>query len=137
MVDTLSEARRSANMSAIRSKGMKPEMIVRSLVHRMGYRFRLHVKDLPGKPDLVFRPRSKAIFVHGCFWHQHDDPKCLDGRLPKSRLEYWLPKLERNAVRDRSNQTALRAGGWKVLTIWECETKNLEKLEAKLRGFLG
>lgn len=123
-------------MAAIRSKDTKPELIVRRLVHSLGYRYRLHRKDLPGKPDLVFGPRKKAIFVHGCFWHQHDDPYCLDGRLPKSRPDYWLPKLGRNQQRDKSNQKSLEASGWQVLTIWDCETKDMDSLAKKLRSFL-
>lgn len=123
-------------MATIRSKDTKPEMIVRRLVHALGYRYRLHRKELPGKPDLVFGPRKKVIFVHGCFWHQHDDPNCLDGRLPKSRLDYWLPKLERNQQRDKSNQTSIEATGWQVLTIWDCETKDTASLAKKLRFFL-
>ena len=125
-------------MSEIRSKGMKPEMVVRRLVHSMGYRYSLHRKDLPDKPDLVFGPRRKVIFVHGCFWHQHDDPQCLDGRLPKSRLEYWRPKLSGNQDRDRQNLKLLNDNGWSVLTVWECETKpaNIPSLSLVLRSFL-
>jgi DNA mismatch endonuclease (patch repair protein) len=108
-------------MSAIRSVDMKPEMIVRSLVHRLGYRFRLHGRDLPGKSDLVFRSRRKVIFVHGCFWHQHHRPSCKDGRPPKSNAEYWSPKLIRNVERDALNVQNLRAAGWKVLVLWECD----------------
>lgn len=111
-------------------------MVVRQLVHSLGYRYRIHRKDLPGKPDLAFGPRKKVIFVHGCFWHQHDDPNCLDGRLPKSRLDYWLPKLKRNQLRDRTNQASLAASGWQILTIWDCETRNMDSLEQKLRSFL-
>ena len=110
-------------MAAIRSTGMKPEMIVRSLVHGMGYRYRLHAKNLPGKPDLVFRPRRKVIFVHGCFWHQHPKKACKDGRAPKSNLGYWSAKLARNVTRDAKNLDDLRLLGWRVLVIWECETE--------------
>jgi len=123
-------------MSAIRSKNMKPEMLVRRLVYSLGYRYRLHKKDLPGKPDLVFGPRRKVIFVHGCFWHQHADPDCKDGRLPKSRLEYWIPKLERNTSRDKANLAALEELGWKTLVVWECETKDLEVLQIRISQFL-
>jgi DNA mismatch endonuclease, patch repair protein len=123
-------------MAAIRSKDTKPEMIVRRLVHSLGYRYRLHRKDLPGKPDLVFGPRKKVIFVHGCFWHQHDDPDCLDGRLPKSRPDYWIPKLQGNKQRDKSNQAALAASGWQALIVWDCETKDSAELEKKIRSFL-
>jgi DNA mismatch endonuclease, patch repair protein len=129
---------RSRNMAAIESKGMKPEMMVRSLTHKLGYRFRLHARDLPGKPDLVFRSRCKVIFVHGCFWHQHKKKSCRDGRLPKSRIEYWKPKLERNVIRDKANQRVLRRMGWKALVIWECEIlKKPEMIKNKIRYFLG
>lgn len=136
MVDGLSPSRRSENMRRIRSKDMKPERVVRSLVHRFGCRFRLHAKELPGKPDIVRRQHSQAIFVHGCFWHQHSKQNCLDGRLPKSNGKYWLPKLASNVLRDKRNVAKLRRGGWKVLVIWECETKVPEKLERKLLKFL-
>jgi DNA mismatch endonuclease (patch repair protein) len=99
---------RSTNMRAIRSKDMQPELKVRSLVHKLGYRFRLHRKDLPGKPDLVFGPRRKVIFVHGCFWHSHN---CKTAHVPKSNLEYWGPKLERNKTRDGKNIEALQMKG--------------------------
>lgn len=135
MTDKLIPERRSANMAAIRSKNMKPEMLVRSVAHRLGYRFRLHRKDLPGKPDLVFGPRKKVIFVHGCYWHQHADPNCHDGRPPKSNTDYWLPKLQRNVERDASSIRALEALGWSVLVVWECETKS-ETLAERLSAFL-
>lgn len=122
-------------MSRVRSKNTKPEMAVRRLVHAMGYRYRLHSKRLPGRPDMVFSSRRKVIFVHGCFWHRHEGcPKC---RLPKSRLDYWLPKLEGNKARDAANQSELRKMGWDVLTVWECEIKDTEKLASKIAGFLG
>ena len=136
MADKLTPSHRSRNMAAIRSKDMKPELIVRRLVHSLGYRYRLHRKDLPGKPDLVFGPRKRVIFVHGCFWHQHDDPNCRDGRMPKSRLDYWEPKLRRNLERDKDNQRKLEQAGWKVLIVWECETKDAAKLTEKLTTFL-
>lgn len=123
-------------MASIRSKGMKPEMMVRSLAHAMGYRYRLHAPDLPGKPDLVFRSRKKVIFVHGCFWHQHGKSGCLDGRMPKSRLEYWEPKLARNINRDQQNLAALLAMGWSVLTVWDCETKSQDEMTDTLQNFL-
>ena len=109
-------------MSRIGAKDTKPEMIVRRIVHGMGYRYRLHRKDLPGKPDLVFGPRRAVIFVHGCFWHQHPEPECKIARIPKSRLEYWRPKLARNVERDLEHLNALEADGWRVMTVWECET---------------
>lgn len=124
---------RSANMRAIRSKDMRPELAVRSLVHKLGYRFRLHRKDLPGKPDLVFPSRRKVIFVHGCFWHAHD---CKISHAPKSNLQYWGPKLERNRARDEKNIGTLRADGWKTMVIWECDLKDLAALQSRLEGFL-
>lgn len=120
-------------MSAIRSKGMKPELQVRRLVHRMGYRYRLHRKGLPGKPDLVFGPRKAVIFVHGCFWHQHD---CQDGHRPKSNTSYWDEKLRRNVERDERVQAELKDMGWRVLVVWECETTHSDDLEKRLRDFL-
>jgi len=136
MADKLSRQSRSANMAAIRSGSTKPEMTVRSAVHKLGYRFRLHRKDLPGKPDLVFPARMKIIFVHGCFWHQHPDPGCLDARLPKSNTVYWHSKLARNIARDKSSIAALKKLGWKVLIIWDCETSNSDRLKRRLRSFL-
>jgi len=115
---------------------MAPEIIVRKIVHRMGYRFRLHRKDLPGKPDLVFPNRRAIIFVHGCFWHHHPDPHCKDARLPKSNQDYWIPKLQCNRARDTENETALQAQGWRVLVIWECQIKDGATLEQRLRSFL-
>lgn len=126
---------RSENMRRIRSKDTAPEMAVRSLAHRLGYRYRLHRKDIPGKPDLVFPSRRKVIFIHGCFWHQH--PGCREGRPPKSNTAYWLPKLERNMERDKDALARLAAAGWDVLVIWECETKDAEILARTLTGFLG
>lgn len=127
---------RSENMRRIRSKDTAPELLVRRLVWSLGYRYRLHRKDLPGKPDLVFGTRKKVIFVHGCFWHQHP-AGCSDSRLPKSRLGYWLPKLQRNCERDAKAVAALEAAGWQVLIIWDCETKArglAERVEGFLRG---
>lgn len=126
---------RSENMRRIRSKGMLPELAVRSLVHRMGFRFRLHRKDLPGKPDLVFVSRRKVIFVHGCFWHSHEG--CKTAHVPKSNLGYWRPKLERNRTRDARNVAALKASGWRTLVIWECETHSERTLQKRIRAFLG
>lgn len=125
---------RSENMRRIRSKGMLPELAVRSLVHRMGYRFRLHRKDLPGKPDLVFVSRRKVIFVHGCFWHAHD---CKMAHKPKSNADYWAPKLARNRTRDARNIETLTAVGWKSLIIWECETEVDKRLAQRIKTFLG
>ncbi|MBV8799993.1 MAG: DNA mismatch endonuclease Vsr [Alphaproteobacteria bacterium] len=135
-MDTLTRARRSENMRRIRSTGMKPELIVRSLIHRLGFRFRLHAPELPGKPDIVRRRSKQAIFVHGCFWHQHPSEKCLDGRLPKSNTSYWHPKLSRNVERDLLAIRSLKKAGWRVLVIWECETRNIAQLGRRLRQFL-
>jgi DNA mismatch endonuclease, patch repair protein len=134
-MDKVTPERRSENMRRIKSKGMKPELLVRSLAHKMGYRFRLHRRDLPGKPDLVFGPRRKAIFIHGCFWHQH--PGCREGRLPTSNQGYWRPKLARNVTRDAAAITELHARGWKTLVIWECETEEHNYLKRTIRTFLG
>ncbi len=136
MADKISPDRRSENMRRIRAKDMKPEMIVRRLVHGMGFRYRLHRKDLPGKPDLVFGPRRKVVFVHGCFWHQHNNPNCLDGRMPKSRVEYWEPKLRRNVERDTENCKRLKDEGWQVLTVWECECRDEPALIETIKRFL-
>ncbi|MNS36130.1 Very short patch repair protein [compost metagenome] len=137
MTDKLTPERRSANMASIRSRDTAPEMAVRKLAHALGYRFRLHRKDLPGKPDLVFPGRKAVIFVHGCFWHQHPDPQCKDGRRPKSRPGYWGPKLDGNLTRDARRQAELEAAGWKVLVVWECRTRDTDALAAALIDFLG
>jgi DNA mismatch endonuclease, patch repair protein len=135
-MDKLSAERRSANMRQIRSKDTKPELLLRQMLHRKGYRFRLHRKDLPGKPDLVFPARRKVIFVHGCFWHQHSE--CREGRVPGSRREYWEPKLLRNQQRDVLAEISLQEQGWKVLTVWECElTKSLTGAFERVTEFLG
>lgn len=112
-------------------------MIVRRLLHRLGYRYALHDKELPGKPDVVFRARRKAIFVHGCFWHQHDRSGCSDARRPKSNTAYWTPKLDRNVARDLEQLSFLRERGWDVLTIWDCETGDEPQLMDRLVSFLG
>ena len=137
MVDRLSIARRSANMSRIRSKDTKPEWTVRRLLHAEGYRYRLHGKDLPGKPDLVFNKRRKVIFVHGCFWHQHARVECSDARRPKSNETYWDAKLQKNVERDAAHLFSLRSKGWEVEVVWACETKDLDRLRARLIRFLG
>ena len=137
MADTVAPQQRSEIMSRIRAKGMKPEMRVRRLVHSMGYRYRLHRKDLPGKPDLVFPGRRKVIFVHGCFWHQHADPACKLARLPKSNRDYWWPKLERNATRGAEQEAKLGELGWKVLILWECEVEDDAVLRERIQEFLG
>lgn len=124
--DKLSSEQRSLMMGKIKSKNTKPELIVRSLCHSLGLRYRLHRRDLPGSPDLVFPKHRLCLFVHGCFWHRH--PGCKYAYTPKSRLEFWLKKLNKNMERDQINESLLRAMGWKVETIWECETKNQEFL---------
>lgn len=124
---------RSANMRAIRGKGMQPEMTVRRLVHGIGYRYRLHQAGLPGKPDLVFRSRQKVIFVHGCFWHQHAG--CPRKHTPKSNLDYWLPKLARNRARDARAKRALARLGWRYLVVWECQAGEVT-LQQRLVNFL-
>lgn len=134
MPDHLSAAARSENMRRIKSSSTAPELLVRRMVYAMGYRFRLHRKDLPGKPDIVLGSRRKIIFVHGCFWHQHD--ACRAGRLPKSNSSYWTPKLQRNIERDQAAQQALQAAGWDVLVVWDCETKISDELVRRLRRFL-
>ena len=121
-------------MRRIRSKGMRPELAVRSLVHKMGYRFRLHRKELPGKPDLVFVSLRKVIFVHGCFWHSHKG--CKTAHIPKSNLNYWGPKLKGNRIRDAKRLAALRADGWEALVIWECETRGERALQKRIKLFM-
>lgn len=126
---------RSEIMAAIRSKDTTPEILVRKVAHGMGYRYRLHHPSLPGRPDLAFVGRKKALFIHGCFWHQH--ARCRDGHMPNSNATYWKPKLERNVRRDAEYLAALKAMGWSVLIIWECETENPECVRSRLRRFLG
>lgn len=124
-------------MSRVRNKDTKPELAVRRLVHSMGYRYRLHVRGMAGSPDLVFPSRRKVIFVHGCFWHRHQDPACPLARLPKSRLDFWMPKLEANLRRDESNLRKLAVEGWSVLVVWECELRHKANLSSRLAAFLG
>jgi DNA mismatch endonuclease (patch repair protein) len=131
MSDRISSEIRSAVMSRIRSKDSKPERMVRSALHMQGFRFRLHRKDLPGKPDIVLPGFRTVIFVHGCFWHQHQH--CKDGHRPQSRLEYWGPKLDRNVERDKKNKHDLEKAGWRVIILWECEVeKDLQRLVAEV-----
>ncbi|MCE8005286.1 very short patch repair endonuclease [Billgrantia ethanolica] len=134
MVDSVDRETRSKIMGKVRNKDTGPEMTVRRLVHGAGYRYRLHGKKLPGKPDLVFKGRRKVIFVHGCFWHRHEG--CPLARLPKSRLDFWLPKLEANRERDKRNEERLQEMGWAVLVIWECELKSPNSLLLKISEFL-
>ena len=135
MTDTISEERRSWNMSRIKSKNTKPECIIRSLLHRMGYRFRIHRKDLPGNPDIVMPKYNTVIFVHGCFWHRHKN--CKRATTPKSNVEYWGNKFSKNIKRDITYQKELKSLGWKVLVVWECElNKNIEMIANKIQRFI-
>ena len=122
-------------MRRIRSKDTKPELTLRSLLWAAGYRYRLHAKDLPGKPDLVFRKQRKVVFVHGCFWHQHDG--CNRSHVPRSRLDYWKPKLDRNLSRDAAQQAAIAAMGWSAEVVWEYELKQAEAALDRVMEFLG
>lgn len=134
MADVFSPRKRSEIMRAVRGRDTKPEMVVRKLVWRLGYRYRLHVRSVPGCPDLVFRSRRKAIFVHGCFWHRHS---CSGGRsMPTSRAKYWRQKFERNRARDLKHRRELSRMGWRVLTIWECQTRKPDSVESRLKAFL-
>ncbi len=136
MTDTLRPRDRSERMSLIRGVDTGPELTVRRLVHAMGFRYRLHCKELPGKPDLVFPRLRKIILVHGCFWHRHRKRTCKLARLPKSRIEFWETKLEANRLRDTRNKRLLRSQGWQVLEVWECELQKLETLAVRIRYFL-
>ena len=133
-MDRLSAAQRSENMRRIKSKDSSAELAVRRLVHGLGYRYHLHDQQLPGRPDMVFPGRRKIIFMHGCFWHQH---RCSRAHTPRSRTEYWKPKLDRNRARDREHRRTLKALGWEVLVIWECEITNLTALTHRLKRFFG
>jgi len=135
MTDVLTPEQRRRCMAAIRGKDTKPELLVRSIAHRLGYRFRLHRRDLPGRPDLVFPSRRRVVFVHGCFWHQH--PGCRFATRPATRASFWAAKLDGNRDRDGRMQAELEGLGWQVLTIWECETRKLEAVGARLAAFLG
>jgi DNA mismatch endonuclease (patch repair protein) len=126
MADTVSKEQRSRNMSLIKSTETKPEAFVRSVLHRLGFRFRKNVKTLPGKPDIVLPKYKTVIFVHGCFWHQHQG--CRRSTIPKSNVDYWKPKLLRNTERDIQHKKALEDAGWQVFVIWECETKKVNEL---------
>jgi len=134
MTDIISSERRSANMRAVRSKHTKPEICVRQIVHKLGFRFRLHRKELPGKPDLAFIGKRKVIFVHGCFWHQHIG--CKRATTPQTNSQFWRNKLAKNVKRDLEHTQCLKANGWKVLVVWGCETKDKFELSERLRSFL-
>lgn len=127
-MDTLTKAERSERMRRIRARDTKPELSIRRLLHGLGYRYRLHRRQLPGTPDLVFPGRRKALFVHGCFWHRHQN--CHLARLPKSREDFWLNKLEGNRLRDQRNQAALRDLGWDVFIVWECQLQSQDLTHA-------
>lgn len=134
MPDVLTPEQRHRNMAAIHSKNTKPEMLVRKIAHSLGFRYRLHRKDLPGKPDLVFPRSRKIIFVHGCFWHMHD---CKYGRVtPQTNAEFWQKKRSSNAARDEVNRSSLTESGWRVMTVWECQTRNVESIESRIESFL-
>lgn len=136
MVDTISEERRSWNMSRIKGRNTGPEVRLRSLLHRAGFRFRLHAKELPGKPDFVLPKYRTAIFVHGCFWHRHEG--CRNATTPSTRTKFWQAKFDGNVERDRRNSAALEAAGWTVITVWECDLKAdadriVEQLSTEIR----
>jgi DNA mismatch endonuclease, patch repair protein len=127
VVDTLTREKRSWNMSRVRNKNTKPELLVRSLLHRNGYRFRLHKEGLPGRPDIVLPKFKAVIFMHGCFWHRHKG--CSDATTPKTRTDFWQNKFSKNVERDKFVNKELRKMGWKVIVVWECELKDMEKLK--------
>ena len=133
-MDTLTKERRSWNMAQIRGKDTKPERIVRSILHRLGARFRLHRKDLPGNPDIVLPRYELVVLVHGCFWHRH--PGCKYAYTPKSRLEFWTRKFEKNVKRDKQVRRELKELGWNIIVVWECETRDLERLADRLAEVL-
>jgi DNA mismatch endonuclease (patch repair protein) len=130
-VDVFSADQRSKIMSRVKGRNTRPELIVRRLLHAMGYRFRLHAADLPGKPDIVLPRHGKIVQVHGCFWHGHKG--CSRATRPQSNVEFWAQKIDGNKVRDARTERQLRRLGWSVLTVWECQTKGVEKLERRLR----
>lgn len=135
MADIVSPEQRSRNMARIRGKDTKPEMRVRSLLHRLGFRFRLHRRDLPGRPDIVLPRYRTVVFVHGCFWHRH--PDCRYAYTPRSRVPFWTAKFAENVTRDSRNQEALVEAGWRVIIVWECELRDIpqltQRLEAEIR----
>lgn len=137
MADKLSTERRSENMRRIRSSNTKPELLVRKALHRKGYRYRLHRRDLPGSPDLVFPGRRKVIFVHGCFWHGHEAMTCPDRREVKSNKPYWGSKIASNKARDERNEARLKEAGWEFLTLWECDLRDAAEWQARVAEFLG
>jgi len=134
MADVFTKEKRSEIMSRIKGGNTKPELIVRSLLHRLGYRFRLHKKDLPGKPDIVLPRHKKVIFVHGCFWHGHKG--CKRSSIPSSNTEFWATKIKKNIKRDKVKARALRRQGWKVLILWQCRIKDTDKVVDKIQKFM-
>jgi DNA mismatch endonuclease (patch repair protein) len=134
VVDHVDPAKRSLIMAAVRSKDTRPEMAVRRLVYEMGYRYRLHAYDLPGHPDMVFRGKKKALFVHGCFWHRHSG--CRYSTTPKTKTSFWSAKFSANVARDRRNSRALRRAGWRILAVWQCQLKNPKTLAKRIHEFL-
>ncbi len=134
MADHVDKAKRSLIMAAVHSKDTRPEMAVRKIVHRLGYRYRLHVRALPGCPDLVFPSRRKVVFVHGCFWHRH--PRCRYATAPKTREKFWQAKFGSNVARDLRTKRELARMGWAVMTVWQCELKKPDKLTERLNDFL-
>jgi len=133
VADKLSKEKRSWNMSRVRGKNTAPELLVRSLLHDMGFRFRLHRKDLPGSPDIILPKYKTVIFVHGCYWHRH--PGCKFSSTPHTNRDFWIKKFSETVRRDRENSIKLEESGWNVLVIWQCETKNTEKISGKLNDF--
>jgi DNA mismatch endonuclease (patch repair protein) len=133
MADQFSTEERSAIMRRVRSVNTVPELRVRQMVHRLGFRFRLHRQALPGKPDIVLAGRKKVVFVHGCYWHQHS---CDGAKRPATNRRYWNRKLDKNVERDKKNVRLLRQQGWRVLTVWECELRKPERLQRRLLQFL-
>ena len=132
-MDTVSSLARSEIMRRVRSRNTKPEMQVRRMIHAMGFRYRLHSENLPGRPDIVFSSRHKAIFVHGCFWHGHN---CEAAKLPASNVEYWRSKRDRNIARDRRSLRAISRNGWRALVVWECELRSPDYVRQKILSFL-
>lgn len=130
-MDTFSKKQRSECMSKIRSRNTQPELAVRKVLTGLGFRYRLHRNDLPGKPDIVIPKLKKIIFINGCFWHQHKD--CKRSSMPKSNKDYWKPKLERNIEKQKDNIKLLKKDGWSIIVLWECEIQNIQKLREKLK----
>ena len=137
VVDKYSSTVRSRMMSRVRSTNTKPELKVRRLLHSRGYRFQVHKKDLPGRPDIVFSRKRKIIEIRGCFWHQHPDPNCSKATIPDFRREWWAEKLHKTVLRDERNYAELTNAGWKLLILWECDLKNISEIEPAILQFLG